>query len=152
MVKILVGIDAKMTGLWSVVYALNLAKRMDIKIAILLVSDTPSSAELKGASPSLSPSAKQERSEEDETSIKRRLEKLITDGRSEGISIDYYLAYGSYKEEIIKFIKEKGITLLVVDSPSVDRKEASEKLPELLCEIKLRTHCRIEVVHQKDVK
>ncbi|MDA8404886.1 MAG: universal stress protein [Desulfobacteraceae bacterium] len=146
MVKLLVGIDAKMTGLWSVVYALNLAKRMDIKIAVLLVSDTAPQT----LSPS--PSAGEETSEKDETAIKRRLEKLITDGRSEGISIDYYLAYGSYKEEIIKFIKEKGITLLVVDFPSPDRKEASEKLPELLGEIKLRTHCRIEVVHQKDVK
>ncbi|PIP42614.1 MAG: hypothetical protein COX19_00520 [Desulfobacterales bacterium CG23_combo_of_CG06-09_8_20_14_all_51_8] len=146
MVKILVGIDAKMTGLWSVVYALNLAKRMDVKIAILLVSDnaSPSSSSLS--------TSKQEEPEKDETAIKRRLEKLITDGRSEGISVDYYLADGSYKEEIIKFIKEKGITLLVVDFPSADLKEASEKFPELLGEIKLRTHCRIEVVHQKDVK
>ncbi len=144
MVKLLVGIDAKMTGLWSVVYALNLAKRMDIKIAILFVSDAASS--------SPSPAAGQEQPEKEDTSIKRRLEKLITDGRSEGISIDYYLADGSYKEEVIKFIKEKGITLLVVDFPYADRKEASEKLPELLGEIKLRTNCRIEVVHQKDIK
>lgn len=140
MERILVGINSKTTNLLSVIYALNLAKRMDVKISVLLVIEPPFLLSKPGEAG------------KDESAIKKRLEKFILDGRSDGISVDYFLTYGSFKEELIKFIQEKKISLLVVDYPFPDRKAASEKLPELLAEIKLRTHCRIEVVHKKDVK
>jgi nucleotide-binding universal stress UspA family protein len=140
MERILVGIDSKMTSLWSVIYALNLAKRMDVKISVLLVIESPALSDEEGGP------------KKNESAIKPRLEKLILDGRSEGTPIDYFLSYGLFKDELIKFIQEKKISLLVMDFPLPDRKGASEKLPEILGEIKLRTHCRIEVVHKKDVK
>jgi nucleotide-binding universal stress UspA family protein len=140
MERVLVGINSKMTNLLSVIYALNLAKRMDVKISVLLVIEPTVLVHKPGEA------------EKDESDIRKRLEKFILDGRSDGIPVDYFLTYGSFKEELIKFIQEKKISLLVVDYPFPDRKAASEKLMELLGEIKLRTHCRIEVVHKKDVK
>lgn len=140
MERILVGINSKMTNLLSVTYALNLAKRMDVKISVLLVIEPAVLLSKSGEA------------EKDESVIKKRLEKFILDGRSDGIPVDYFLTYGSFKEELIKFIQEKKISLLVVDYTLPDRKATSEKLPDFLGEIKLRTHCRIEVVHKKDVK
>ena len=140
MERILVGIDSGMTSLWSVIYALNLAKRMDVKISVLLVIESdPSSKDTKEM-------------EKDGFDIKPLLEKLILDGRSEGTPIDYFITQGSFKDELIKFIRENKISLLVVDNPHPERKGGTEKLPEFLGEIKLRTQCRIEVVHKKDVK
>ena len=140
MEKILVGIDSKTTRLLSVLYALNLAKRMDVKISILLVIE-PAAA-----------SVESEEAAQDGSVIRKQLEEFILEGRSDGASIDFFVTYGTFKEELIKFIQEKKISLLVVDSPFPDRKVASDKLPALFGEIKLRTHCRIEVVHKKDFK
>jgi hypothetical protein len=140
MERILVGIEAKSTDLLSVIYALNLAKRMDVKISVLLIIEPTSG------------SGKPEETSPDEYAIKKRLEKFILDGRSEGTAIDFFVTYGPFKEELIKFILEEKISLLVVDSPFPDRIAGSKKLPALYGEIKLRTHCRIEVVHKKDIK
>ncbi|MEJ2155403.1 MAG: universal stress protein [Desulfobacteraceae bacterium] len=140
MEKILVGIDSKTTRLLSVLYALNLAKRMDVKISILLVIEPAAT------------SVESEAAAQGASTIRKQLEKSILEGRSDGTPIDFFVTYGSFKEELIKFIKEEKISLLVVDSPFPDRKVASEKLPALFGEIKLRTHCRIEVVHKKDFK
>ena len=139
MKRILVGIDSNTTTLLSVIYALNFAKRMDMKISILLVIEPASM------------SGKPEEAAQNESAIRKRLEKFILDGRSEGTTIDFFVAYGSFKEEVIKFIKEEKIGLLIVDSPFPDRKVASGKLPALFGEIKQRTHCRVEVVHKKDI-
>ena len=81
--------------------------------------------------------------------IKSRLEALISTGWSEGISIDYYyIAYGSYKNELIQFIQEKGVTHLVLTFPSDAIRSTSENHKDLVDEIKLRTNCPIELVHQ----
>lgn len=134
MEKILVGMESKMTSLWGAIHALNLAKRIHAKISILYVTDPTSEEAPRGSG---------------EPDIRSHLEKLISDGRLEGISIDYYLTCGSFKEELIKFIKEKRINLLVIDHPQPERRIGGEAFPELLDEIKLRSECRIEVVHPK---
>ena len=126
-----------MTSLWPVFYALSLAERMDVRIYVLLVED-----------PSVMPIELRE-DPEDEPSMKERLEALILKGRSEGITVDYYITGGSYADELIKFIQEKKISLLVVGLPFPEKNRDSQNLPELLKEIRLRTNCRIEIVHQK---
>jgi hypothetical protein len=128
-----------MTGLWSVVFALNLAKRMDVKISVLLVIDPALAGKNKGPASEAS-------------ALRSRLEKIIQDGRSEGTPIDYFLARGGFKDELIRFIQERKISLLVVDYPLADQNSGLENMPELLGEIKLRTGCRIEMVHSRDVK
>lgn len=139
MERILVGIDPRMTGLWSVVFALNLAKRMDVKISVLLVVESAQSGKTREPA-------------NDASSLRSRLEKIIQDGRSDGTPIDYFLARGSFKDELIRFIQEKKISLLIVDYPLADQSNGLENMPELLGEIKLRTGCRIEMVHSRDVK
>lgn len=136
MEKILVGIEPKMTGLWPVIYALNLAKRMEVRLYILLVENSEAARE-------------QQEDSGDEPSLKSRLEDLILKGRSEGLSIDYYITGGSFTDELIRFIQEEKISLLVVGYAIKDKKKRLRNIPELLKEIKLRTNCRIEVVQQK---
>jgi len=131
MEKILVAMNMDMTSLWSFVYALNLAKRMQVKISILLVSN-PVISDQNNAEP-----------EKSRYPVKDEIEKLIAQGRSEGIYIDYYHASGSYKDEIVRFIQEKKIDLLVIE------KHITENMPEFIKEIKLRTSCRIELVQPK---
>ena len=139
MASILVGMDSEMTHMWAFIYALNLAKRMQLNISVLLVTGPSGTRKEKKKTPSkLSP-------------IKVRLEKLIANGRLEGLSIDYYLACGTFKDELIKFIQEKRINLLVIDFLDPGRKIGGDNFQEILEEIKLRTDCRIEVVHKKNI-
>ena len=139
MEKILVGLEAKRKTLWPVIYALSLAKRMDVRIDILLVDDSAGSSKGKsGASENVS-------------DVKDQLESMILNGRSEGILIDYYITGGAFTNELIKFIQEKKINLLILGLPD-ERKRTVRNIPELLKEIRLRTNCRIEVVNQKTDK
>ncbi len=131
MEKILVAMDTNMTSLWSFVYALNLAKRMQVKISILLVSD-----------PSVSENGPKKKGK-NAFSIKTEIEKRIAEGRSDGIYIDYYHTCGSYKDEIIRFIQENKIDLLVIE------RHITDNMSEFIEEIKLRTYCRIELVQPK---
>lgn len=139
MEKILVGLESKMKTLWPVIYALSLAKRMDVRIDILLVDDSERSA--KGAPATV----------ETASELKDQLEAMILNGRSEGILIDYYITGGAFTNELIRFIQEKKINLLILGLPD-EKKRVSRNIPELLKEIRLRTNCRIEVVNQKTDK
>ena len=139
MEKILVGLESKKNSLWPVIYALNLAKRMDVRIDILLVDDDWSTAEKVSSAP------------ENALKLRDQLESLILNGRSEGILIDYYITGGPFTNELIRFIQEKNINLLILGLPD-EKKRTSRNIPELLKEIRLRTNCRIEVVNQKTDK
>jgi nucleotide-binding universal stress UspA family protein len=139
MEKILVGLDPGKTSLWAAVHALNLSKRINARLYFLLVIDNAA----KGSDESLMRHI--------ETSMKSSLESLIEEGISEGIPVDYYITYGQYDNELVKFVKENKITMLVVGSPtSQDRR--LEDFDDLLEKIRHRIDCRIEVVHEKTVK
>jgi hypothetical protein len=131
MEKILVAVDTNMDSFWSLVYALNLAKRIQVKISVLLVS------------PQMPPECEGTEGERGQFPIKNKIEKLIAEGRSSGIRIDYYNTSGSFKEEIIEFIQRKKIDLLVIE------KQITKNVSELIEEIKLRTCCQIELVQPK---
>ena len=131
MEKILVAVETNMSSSWSLLYALNLAKRIQVTISILLVS------------PPIPPDEKKTNEAGAPFPIKSKIEKLITEGRSSGIHIEYYHTSGSFKEEIIEFIQRKKIDLLVIE------KQITKNVSELIEEIKLRTYCRIELVQPK---
>lgn len=139
MEKILVGMDPEKTSLWAAVHALNLAKRINARVYFLLVID-PEVQEKKGAL-----------RDELETFVKDRLEFLIEEGLSDGISVDYYVTHGQYDNELVKFVKENRITLLVVSSPT-DSYGHSDDFNDLLEKIRHRIDCRIEVVHKRTLK
>jgi len=140
MEKILVGLDPGKTSLWAAVHALNLAKRIKARLYFLLVID-PAAA--KGFDESLIRQV--------EASMKSKLESLIEEGISDGIPVDYYITYGQYDNELVKFVKENKITMLVMGSPT-PQDGRLEDFDNLLEKIRHRIDCRIEVVHEKTVK
>jgi nucleotide-binding universal stress UspA family protein len=139
MEKILVGLDPGKTSLWAAVHALNLAKRIQARLYFLLVVDPAA----KGSDGSLM--------RQIEASMRASLESLIEEGISEGIPVDYYITYGQYDNELIKFVKENRITMLVVGSPT-PQDGRLEDFDDRLEKIRHRIDCRIEVVHEKTIK
>jgi len=138
MEKILVAMNPARTNFCGGIHALNLAKRIKARVFFLLVFP-PSSKEMR---PPLV--------EGIEVSIKKRLESLIEEGRSDGIAVDYYLAHGDYEDELVSFIQENRITLLVVEFAS-EPGDSPETFKDFLDKIRHRINCRIEVVHEKPV-
>jgi len=139
MEKILVGLDPGKTSLWAAVHALNLAKRIQAKLYFLLIIDPVAN----GSEESLVRQV--------EADMKERLESLIEEGISDGIPVDYYITYGQYDNELVKFVKENKITMLVVGSPT-SQEGHFDDFEDLLEKIRHRIDCRIEVVHEKTVK
>jgi nucleotide-binding universal stress UspA family protein len=89
--------------------------------------------------------------EEMEEAARKRVEALIDEGRSEGVVVDYYITYGSYEGELIKFIEENEITLLVVGFPSGGEWGNARESDDVLENIRHRINCKIEVVHERAV-
>lgn len=139
MEKILVGLYPGKTSLWAAVHALNLSKRINARLYFLLVIDPAA----KGSDENLMRQV--------ETSMRSSLESLIEEGISDGIPVDYYITYGQYDNELVKFVRENKVTMLVVGSP-VPQDGRFEDFEDLLEKIRHRIDCRIEVVQEKTVK
>jgi len=139
MEKILVGLYPGKTSLWAAIHALNLAKRIQARLYFLLVIDPVTNGSEEGLMQQV------------EASMKVRLESLIEEGISDGIPVDYYITYGQYDNELVKFVKENRITMLVVGSPK-PQDGRLEEFDDLLEKIRHRIDCRIEVVHEKTIK
>ena len=133
MERILVGIHSPDTSFWAGVHALNLAKRIGASISFLLVAD-----------PAYGSGHDSEKGIQ--ASLKEKIESFIEQGRSEGITVDYYLTYGNFETELIRFSQENKVTLLVVEPP---RQKSAERFSGFLEKIRHRINCRIEVVHER---
>ncbi len=136
MEKILVSFKPGESSLWAGMHALHLAKRISARVSFLLILEQTTDA--------LSDSHA-------EMDALKKLSPLLDQGRSEGITVDYFVTSGDYDTELVKFIKENRITMLVVGSPS-DQKGASGHFTEFLEKVRHRIDCRIEVVHKKNLK
>jgi nucleotide-binding universal stress UspA family protein len=143
MEKILAAMDPVQPHLFAGIHALNLAKRINAKVLFLLILPD-----------------KQNQSEEQvdykkEALLKKKVEALLEEARSDGIAVDYYLAYGNYESELVSFVHENKVTLLVVESPvgggqpRVGGGQPREAFGEFLNKLRHRINCRIEVVNQK---
>ena len=139
MEKILVAMDPVKTKFHACTHALNLAKRIKAKVLFLLVFSMPARE------------IKKFLKEEIAAPVKRRLDSFIEEGRSDGIEVDYYLVYGDFENEIVSFIQENRITLLVIESPA-EGEQLAEDFKFFLEKIRHRINCRIEVVNEKPVK
>lgn len=136
MEKILVAMNSAKTNFCAAIHALNLARRINARVSFLLVFPRPS----KGMQKSFG--------KEMEISVKKRLESLIEEGRSEGLTVDYYQAHGDYENELVDFVQDNRTTLLVVELPS-EQAALSETSRDFLDRLRHRISCRIEVVHEK---
>ena len=139
MERILVGLDTAEGSLWSGIHALNLAKRIDAKVSFLLVIDPDVDKRDLAIL------------DQEKGYMTKRLGALIEQGRADGIAVDYFVTYGKFDVEIVKFIKENRITMLVIGLPA-DQKGSSGHFAELLEKVRHRIDCRIEVVHEKSLK
>jgi nucleotide-binding universal stress UspA family protein len=136
MERIMVAMDPSRTHLFVVIHALSLARRINAKVFFLLVF--PAAADQPGKT----------RKEEEAATVKRSVDALIDEARSDGITVDYYTAYGDYENELIRFVQENKVTLLVIEG-ATGTKDAAEDFKNFLDRLRHRINCRIEVVNEK---
>ncbi len=138
MEKILAGMTLESSSLWAGIHALNLAKRINAHVSFLLVT----------AQEQIDPAEKDQESGDETVS---GIEALIDEGRAEGVVVNYYRACGDFAGELIHFVRQNKITLLVIASPGetdihgVAFKDFLEKLHH-------RLNCRMEVVQMKPIR
>lgn len=133
--RILLSLDSMDPGLGAGLYALNLAKRIQAQVYVLLVNRQRgnSGPDITGAQDQGNP-----------------IEMLINQARREGLNVSYYLADGPFENETVQLIQEKGITILVVEPPTKGGDAAMRDFRNVLDNIRLRVDCHIEVVNQRE--
>jgi len=136
MQRILVAMDPERTHQFAGNHALNLAKRINAKVLFLLI--LPSRMTSSGIT----------KQDPNETALKKRVDAVIEAARTDGIAVDYYMTYGDYESELVSFVHENNITLLVVECPD-KRSDGKEACNDFLDKLRHRINCRIEVVNVK---
>lgn len=135
MEKILVAVDGK-RGAWEALsHACSLAQRIAVKLNVLLVV-TPDIHRLSHSE------------KEAENQIRIKLELLIEAAKVEGIQINYFIAEGIYENEVIQFVNNNKISLLVYGANDGDARAANKDL-DFLCSLRHRIACPVEVVSPK---
>lgn len=119
-------------GSWAALSrAVSLAKRIDAWVYVLLVR--ASSARKEDGLPST------------ERTMRRQLELFIESAKAEGIHIDQFVAEGAYEEEVIHFVDNHRITILVAETGNGDGR-SGERESASLRKIRHRISCRVELV------
>lgn len=77
--------------------------------------------------------------------MRKRLELLIELAKSEGVRVDYFIAEGNYEEEVIRFVEQNRITLLVAESAEEENSNSERELAQIRT-IRHRVACRVELV------
>jgi nucleotide-binding universal stress UspA family protein len=139
MKKILVAIDGGNAAWEALSHACSLAKRIDVQLNVLLVNP-PDRKYLP-------------RSEiEVKNEIRKKLGLLIEAAKAEGIKVNYYISEGNYEDEVISFINNNKITLLVYETLEGDMRPAIKESTAALRSLRHRVACTIEVVAPKKSK
>lgn len=135
MEKILVAIDGK-HGAWDALsHACFLAKRINIELNVLLV--TPKSDQQRSHS---------ETKAEDE--LRRSMALHVEAAKADGIMINYFIAEGDYEDEVINFVNQNRITLLMHETQDGDGRSGGRKTSSLRT-LRHRVACRMEIVAPK---
>ncbi|SPF50145.1 UspA domain-containing protein [Syntrophobacter sp. SbD1] len=138
MERILVSMECS-SGSWGALSrAISLAGRIDARLFALLV---------------LPPSEKESGGEDHNAPcvIRERLELLIEIAKSEGSRIDYFISEGNYEEEVIRFVEQNRITLVIADSPGEDNPHSDRDLAQIR-KIQHRIACRVELVSPRKIQ
>jgi nucleotide-binding universal stress UspA family protein len=136
MVNILAAMDPAETHFNAGVHAINLAKRIKAKVLFLLVYPPNSRRTARSAGHPA------------EAAVDKRLAPLIEEARADDITVEYYVAYGHFENELVSFVRKNKISLLVLESlPERDALHGGGKA--LLDKIRHRIDCLIEVVNEK---
>jgi nucleotide-binding universal stress UspA family protein len=118
-------------GAWS--RAISLARRIDARLYALLLA--PPSAKPVATAGGNSTAG----------DVRKRLELLIELAKSEGVQVDYFISEGSYEEEVIRFVEQNRITLLVAESAEDENSNPERELAQIR-RIGHRVTCRVELV------
>ena len=135
MENILVAIDGKHSAWEALSRASSLARRVHVQLSVLLVVP-PASRNLSFAEVQL------------EATVRERLELMLEAIKAEGIRINYFVTEGSYEEEVIAFVLNNRVTLLVYEATDGDARCADRDSLSLRS-IRHRISCRVEVVAPK---
>lgn len=137
MEKILVSIDCQEVALGAFYRAIHLAIRIKAMVYVLQVVDADKS-----------PAGKDAQGQLDSTS-KEILDSMIEMARSEGVTVNYYVTQGDYMEELVRFVRQKNITLLVLGFPDKGTKLSQNLAKSMLDGILKQVNCAVELVHQR---
>ena len=125
-------------GFLAAVYrAIHLAERIKANVHILLVW-----CQEPAASPTETFTGL-------EDAAKKHLELMIEKARSNGVSVHYYISKGNFEDEVIRFVAEKKITLLILGLP-YGNSESSVEFNKVLYAIRQNVRCAIELVRRKE--
>ncbi len=136
MKRIMAVLEASEANLWSAIHAINLAQRLGGKVFILRIFPSEENREGKASQ------------EESNGMLQQRLEALIEQARSQAVSVDYHIAFGSYEGELVRFIRETKIDIMVLIAPHLVTPGRRQKAISLES-VRHRVNCRIELVYEK---
>lgn len=132
MEKVLVAIDGG-RGAWAALsHACSLAKRIRIELNVLLIQPRP------GGTRQDIPKATLD-------AVKHRLTLHLQTAKAEGIAINYFMTEGEYEEEVVNFVQQHKIALLVYETLGRDAREVAKDAVALRA-LRHRLNCKMEVV------
>ena len=137
MERILVGLHFHEVALEAVYRAVYLADRIRAGVYLLLVADPGRELADSATFSDLN------------ESIKCGLNRTLELAREAGVTVESYVVQGRYEEEVIRFVRQKGITLLVFGLPEADAKTTRE-FGRALRNIRNQVSCAIELVRPKE--
>jgi len=137
MERILVGLDSTFNSKEALWRAMELTKRIAAKLYVLVVL-TPD-APLEGTGENALSSA-----------VKSRLEILRQWAQEEGVPLACFVTQGRFEEEVIRFVKQHKITLLVAESSAGEARH--NERDQVLEAIRHRVQCRLEMVAPKKIQ
>lgn len=133
--NVLIAIDSSESSFWLAFHAVGLTRRVKANVAILMVVDE----ELM----------RQSENRDDWIGLpERRLESLVAEETSGRERIAYYVAHGAFEQEVLQFVRENGVTVLVISKPTGKEPGRMRRFLEMLERISKQTSCHIEVVQK----
>jgi nucleotide-binding universal stress UspA family protein len=130
MERILVGTSSRHGGFPALTRAISLAKRIEAKVHVLFVTPAPDGdAPNRPAAPDDS----------------RRLRLMVQQAQAEGVGIECFMAEGNYEEEVVRFARDRKITLLVSESAEGEGRSSEQDILSLK-RILHGISCRVELV------
>ncbi|RJX29151.1 MAG: universal stress protein [Desulfurivibrio sp.] len=135
--RILVAVETGHHSVSAAVYALNLAQRIQAKISILLIDQPGDGVDAMTMATN------------DEFTV-QKLQALLSDcSRRDGVQVSFYVGNGSYESELVNFVQQNNISLLVVGFPASGQQDGAGRFLERLMNIKQKINCRIMIVSEK---
>ncbi|TKB28529.1 universal stress protein [Desulfopila sp. IMCC35006] len=135
MEKILVAINSR-HGAWEALsHACSLAKRIDATLNVLLVVP-------------LNRGRISCHAQEVEEAIRKKLELLIEAAKAEGVQINYFITEGEYAQEVISFVNNNKISLLIHEADDKKARSADKELV-FVRSLRHKISCTVEIVFTK---